>query len=124
MEAPALDWSGAEVSDGVLIVAIDGDRPKGFKPAFDRTVTLLGGGPAGAVSVKSGKVRVRDVREGSEETLHHFLESVLLEVSAALGAHSDPDVDDGEPDDGDGQSDAADDADARMTDRFRGLRAD
>lgn len=118
MDAPTLHWTGAEVRDGVLTVAVEGDRPKGFKPAFERTVTLLGGGPAGAVRIKGATVRVLDVDEGSADTLHHFLESVLQEVNAALvGADSD-DVDSAreEPD-----LDDADDADARMTERFRGL---
>jgi hypothetical protein len=121
MDAPTLQWSGAEVRDGVLTVAIDGDRPRGFKPAFARTVMLLGGGPAGAVTLKGAAVRVRDVGEGSEETLRHFLESVLQEVNTALvpddsdedGPGDDADVDDADDD--------ADDPDARMTERFRGF---
>ncbi|HEX4011479.1 MAG TPA: hypothetical protein VHX62_15775 [Solirubrobacteraceae bacterium] len=133
MEAASLQWSGAEVRDGVLTVRIDGDRPKGFKPAFARTVTLLGGGPVGVVALKGATVRVRDVDEGSEETLHHFLESVLQEVNTALAPD---DSGDGQPaDDADDADDAAaaaaadddddddddDDPDARMTERFRSL---
>src|ERR1700761_8668058 len=120
MDAPTLHWSGAEVRDGILTVAIDGDRPKGFKPAFARTVTLLGGGPAGPVTLKGAAVRVRDVGEGSEETLRHFLESVLQEVNTALvpDDSGDEPADDADRDDAD---DEADDPDARMTERFRGF---
>lgn len=121
MQAPALQWSAAAVSDHVLTVEIGGDRPKGFKSAFERTVALLGGGPAGAVKLKGSTVRVQRVEEGAEETLHHFLESALQEVNAAL-AVKDP-ADENEADADADADHAVDDADARMTERFRGFHA-
>lgn len=119
MEIPRLQWSGAEVHDGVLVVAIAGDRPKGFKATFERTVKLLDAGRWGDVKLKAGKVTVADVDEGGEESLRHFLESVMQEATAPLvmqdsGEDHDEDADDGP---------ASDDADARMTERFRGFAA-
>jgi hypothetical protein len=64
MEAPALQWSAAEVRNGTLTVAIDGDRPKGWKATFEQTVRLLGGGDRGEVTVKKGEVGVTDIAEG------------------------------------------------------------
>lgn len=117
MAPPRLQWSAAEVNDGVLMIPIEGDRPKGWKRKFEQVVTVLGGGPSGEVVCKSGSVRVSAVVEGSEESLHHFLEAVIQETNSALGAGDEP----GEPDD-DGEGPAeqdVDDADARLTDAFR-----
>ncbi len=119
MASPNLQWNAAEVSGGVLTVPIEGDRPKGWKDRFGQVVTLLGGGPAGEVSCKSGNVRVTEVTDGSEENVHHFLESVMQETNAALAT----DAEDDEPGDAEehaGSGDeSADDADARLTEAFR-----
>ena len=82
MEAPTLEWSAAEVRDGTLTVPIDGDRPKGWKATFERTVRLLGGGSWGEVSLKGAKVKVADVSEGSEEELRYFLEGAVQQANA------------------------------------------
>lgn len=117
MTAPTLQWSAAEVRDGTLTVPIDGDRPKGWKATFEQTVRLLGGGSWGEVSLKRGTVRVAAVAEGTEDELRHFLEGAVQQANAT---HVDPEDEEDqadEPDDehaGDG-----DDADARMTSRFR-----
>jgi hypothetical protein len=118
MEVPTLQWSAAEVRDGTLTVAIEGDRPKGWKATFQQTVTLLGGGDWGRVSLKSGKVTVADVTEGSEDGLRHFLEGVVQQANATHVVSED---ETGEQDDtpGDEQEGDDDDADARMTSRFR-----
>jgi hypothetical protein len=118
MEAPALQWSAAEVRNGTLTVAIDGDRPKGWKATFEQTVRLLGGGDWGEVSVKKGEVRVTDVGEGSEDELRHFLEGAVQQANAA---HVEPedDADDQAEESEDEQAGEGDDADARMTSRFR-----
>jgi hypothetical protein len=123
METPTLRWSAADVRDGTLTVEIDGDRPKkGWKSAFEQTVRLLGGGGWGKVSLKGSKVRVRDVPEGSEDELRHFLEAAMQEANATL---VEPDEDSGdesdEPETAD--EDDGDDADARMTSRFRDFDA-
>jgi hypothetical protein len=122
MEAPKLEWSGAHVRDGILTVEIAGDRPKGWKSTFEQTVRLLGGGDWGEVKLKAGKIRVSEVREGSEESLRHFLEGVVQEANAVRVDTDDGDGDDHEDDQdtsGD-DDDGADDVDARMTGRFRG----
>jgi len=117
MEIPKLQWSGATVADGVLVVEIDGDRPKGWKAAFERTAKLLDAGRWGDLRLKGAKVRVGGIDEGDEESLHHFLESVMQEANKALVAESDedaPDSDASADEDADG-----DEGDARMTARFR-----
>jgi hypothetical protein len=117
MPAPKLHWDNAEVSDGVLTVPVDGDRPKGWDGVFERTVTLLGSGQWDEVKLKSGKVRVKGVQPGVEETLHHFLEGVVQEANAVAGTDEEDEGDgrtsddDGDPEDGDG--------DAQLTARFR-----
>jgi hypothetical protein len=115
MEIPTLDWSGATVTDGVLTVGIAGNRPKGWKSTFERTAKLLNAGRWHSIELKRGTVRVGDVHEGSEDTLHHFLESVMQQANAPLVAEqASQDSDAGDDTDGDG------DADSRMTERFRG----
>jgi hypothetical protein len=118
MTAPTLQWSAAKVRNGTLTVAIDGDRPKGWKATFEQTVRLLGGGAWGEVSLKSGKVRVADIGEGSEDELRHFLEGVVQQANAT---HVEPEDDAEDQTDGteDEQAEDGDDADARMTSRFR-----
>jgi hypothetical protein len=122
MEAPTLEWSAAAVQDGVVTVQVAGDRPKGWKATFLRTVTLLGGGDWGTVSLKGAKVRVADVPEGSEDELRHFLEAAVQQANAS---HVEPDEgaddrsDESETDD-EGDDD---DVDARMTSRFRDFGA-
>jgi hypothetical protein len=123
METPRLDWNSAEVRDGKLTVTVTGERPKGWKGTFERTVKLLGGGDWESVKLKSGKVMVISVQAGSEERLRHFLEGVVQQANAT---HQPDDTDDhdGAGDDGDSdesgeETDDHDDPDGRMTDRFR-----
>ncbi|HEY1566191.1 MAG TPA: hypothetical protein VGF68_04215 [Solirubrobacteraceae bacterium] len=123
MDVPTLQWSAAEVRHGTLTVSIDGDRPRGWKSSFLHTVRLLGGGGWGEVSLKKATVTVADVPEGSEEELRFFLEGVVQQANAT---HVDADDDDTDEDTG--QDDSAgepdgDDADTRMTSRFRDLDA-
>jgi hypothetical protein len=118
METPDLDWSGAAVRDSTLTVTITGERPKGWRKTFARTVRLLdGGGDWGDVECRRGKVRVESVPEGSEESLHHFLEAVLQQTNTVHELSGE----------GDGEADAEttenDDADGRMTERFRHFSA-
>jgi hypothetical protein len=120
METPRLEWSGAEVSDGILTVEIGGDRPKGWKATFERTVRLLGGGDWGEVKLKGGQVRVSAVSEGSEASLRHFLEGAVQQANATHeDSLTDDDDDDGTGDEAASESDGDDDVDARMTGRFR-----
>ena len=119
MEIPKLQWGGAQVDDGVLVIEVAGDRPKGWKATFQRTVALLDSGRWGEVSLKGATVRVSGVQEGSEESLHHFLESVMQEANAALVDEADAEDENRDEE----TADDVDDADGRMTDRFRGFNA-
>jgi len=122
MDAPRLEWSAAAVHDGILTVPVAGDRPKGWKSTFDHTVRLLGGGNWGEVSLKKTKVKVADVSEGTEAELRFFLDGVVQQANAAHVETEEEDAPDA-ADDGAGETDDGDDADARMTSRFRELDA-
>jgi hypothetical protein len=117
MDVPSLQWSAAEVRRGTLTVALAGDRPRGWKSTFQTTVRLLGGGNWGEVSIKGAKVKVADVPEGSEEELRFFLDGVVQQANATH-VDTDDDADDGAEQSDDGGADE-DDADGRMTSRFR-----
>jgi hypothetical protein len=121
MEALRLEWSAAAVRDGTLTVPIAGDRPKGWKSTFDRAVRLLGGGSWGEVTLKKTKVKVAGVPEGVEGELRFFLEGVVQQANATHFAADEDAYDDGE--DSDQQAADGDDADARMTSRFRDFGA-
>jgi hypothetical protein len=121
METPKLQWSGAQVRDGVLTVEMAGERPKGYRQAFARTAKLLDAGRWSEIAYKAGTIRVGGVDEGSEESLRHFLESVIQEINTAL-----VEDDDDHTEDGDDEREAPEggDADARMTERFRAFDGD
>jgi hypothetical protein len=121
MDAPTLQWSAAEVRRGTLTVQIDGDRPRGWKSTFQRTVRLLGGGSWGEVSIKGSKVKVTDVPEGSEEELRFFLDGVVQQANATH-VETDDEAEDGADESNDDAADE-DDSDARMTSRFRDFGA-
>jgi hypothetical protein len=116
MDAPTLDWSAAEVRHGTLTVQVAGDRPRGWKSTFQRTVRLLGAGSWGDVSIKGANVKVADVSEGSEEQLRFFLDGVVQQANAT---HVEPDDESDAADDSADDDADEDDADARMTSRFR-----
>ena len=122
MEAPRLEWSAAAVRDGTLTVPIAGDRPQGWKSTFAGTVRLMGGGDWGEVSLKKDKVTVSDVPDGEEEELRFFLEGVVQQANATH-VDTDDDADDDATEQGDAEAEKADDADARMTSRFRDFGA-
>lgn len=119
MATPKLQWSAAEVKGGVLTVPIEGDRPKGWKDKFAQVVTLLGGGPWGEVVCKSGKVRVTEVADGSQDNVHHFLESAMQEANAAFATGDEPEEPEAGEEDDSSESEAADDPDAQLTESFR-----
>jgi hypothetical protein len=121
MDAPTLQWSAAEVRRGTLTVQIDGDRPRGWKSTFQRTVRLLGGGSWGEVSIKGSKVKVTDVPEGSEEELRFFLDGVVQQANATH-VETDDEAEDGADESNDDPADE-DDSDARMRSRFRDFGA-
>ena len=122
METPTLSWRTADVRDGTLTVEIDGDRPKGWKATFHQTVRLLGGGDWGEVSLKRGTIRVSEVAEGTEDELRHFLEGAVQQANATHVEPEDDAEDQGEEPDEE-HEEGCDDADARMTSRFRDFGA-
>jgi hypothetical protein len=121
MSEPKIDWSTAEVSDGKLVVAVDGELPKGYRRSFDATAHLLGQGDLADAKLKKGAVRVA-VSEGDEDRVRHFLESVVQQANAdhELTDHEDDESDDDEtPED-----DLFRGPDAEMTERFRAFADD
>jgi hypothetical protein len=114
--APALDWSTAEVSDGKLIVGLDGELPSGWRAAFESTVGLLARGEWTEVKLKPKRrqIRVGGVSAGTEDRLHHFLESAVQQANATLG----DDRDSGEP------APDASEEDLEMRARFRSFAAE
>ncbi len=119
MSSIKLEWTGAEVKDATLTVALEGKQPKGWKQSFERTVKLLGDGDWGEVRLGKGTVQVSDVTPGTEDKLRHHLEAIVTQANAANEKSSDEDRDK-----------EADDAkepegpDAEMTGRFREFAED
>lgn len=113
MSSVKLEWKSAEVKDAKLNVALKGERPKGWKQSFERTVTLLGDGDWGEVKLKKGTVQVSDVAPGAEDKLRHHLEAIVAQANAAHKADDEDahgDRDGGEKPEG---------PDAEMAERFR-----
>jgi hypothetical protein len=119
MTPVTLDWSSAEVRDGRLEVPLRGELPTGWKDTFGRTVALLPGGDWGKVRVKKDRVRVRNVGEGGEDQLRHFLESVVLQANEAHEISGDE-----AGDDRDTEEHEHDPRDIEMTQRFRSFAAE
>jgi hypothetical protein len=113
MASVKLQWASAEVEDAVLTVALEGDRPKGWKHSFETTVKLLGDGEWGEVKLKKGTIQVSQLTPGTEEKLRHHLESVVAQANAADEAPDDEAPDESTPD---GEEEGPD---AEMTGRFR-----
>jgi hypothetical protein len=111
----ALDWSAAEVRDGELTVPVTGETGKPFKRAFKATVRLLGEhADWGDVELHKGVVHVAELRPGSEETLRHHLESIVLQAAATVSQAEESERSAPEDPSGTGP-------DAEMTERFRGF---
>lgn len=119
MAAPQIDWSSAQVTDGTLILAVTGTRPKGWKKTFTQTVRLLGPAEWGEVTIRKGTVKVTEVAPGLEDRLRHFLDAVVEQANV-----SNPPPDEDDPGD-DGDAPTADGGpDAEMTERFRAFADD
>ncbi len=114
MSEVSLNWSSATVTDGKLTVELAGERPRGWKKSFEKTVKLLGaGGNWDEVRVKKGQVELTSLTPGDEEKVRHFLDSVVTQANAAHRA-SEPESDAPGP-----QSPDESGPDAEMTARFR-----
>ncbi len=123
MEQASLDWSTAEVKNGVLSVGLDGERPKGWNKTFAATAAMLGGGSTwGKVALRKDRIKVTGVTPGVEDKLHHFLESVVLQANTDHAPETEDDSDeDGEqePEQESSQGDSDDDPDSELTSRFK-----
>jgi hypothetical protein len=117
MSTANLNWASAEVKDGRLSVALEGELPKGWKQSFETTVRLLGSGDWGKVALKKRTVQVSDVTAGDEEKLRHYLESVVEQANASRGV-DEPEREES-ADEPEGKRDDDNDPDAQMTERFR-----
>ncbi len=119
-----IDWSTATVSDGTLTVELEGERPKGWKGAFETTLKLLGHGQWGEVTLKKGTVTVPEVEPGNEDKLRHHLEAVVEQANASLRPEEEPDGGGGDDDDdADGQTED-DGPDTEMASTFRSFAED
>jgi hypothetical protein len=125
-DEPRLDWSTAEVADGRLTVALEGDPPKGWKHSFETVARLLSHGEEPSVTLKKGEVRVDGLRPGDEEKVRHLLESVVQQANAD---HRPPEQEQRDEDDEDGDKVPLEQIgqsgpDAEMADRFRSFAED
>jgi hypothetical protein len=112
-EKRTIDWASAEVKDGVLLVALTGASSKDWSERFEGVLRLLeqSNGAWGGVGLSKKAIKVNAVQPGAERDLHHFLESVVVQVNADLpGEESD-----GEP------AQPRDDRDRQMAESFRAL---
>ncbi len=123
IEQRQIEWATAETEDGTLTVALSGAAGKVWGRRFDGVLALLGQSEHswGEVAlVKKGAIRVDAVNENAEGDLHHFLESVVLEVNSHFASEdaSRPDRH-GDADPEDDERRAAEARDERMTAKFR-----
>ena len=122
MEQASLDWSSAEVKNGVLSVGLDGERPKGWNKTFAATAAMLGGGATwDKVELRKDRIKVSGVAPGVEEKLRHFLESVVLQTNADHAPEPDDESDEDQDDreEESSQEDSGDDSDSDLTSRFK-----
>jgi hypothetical protein len=112
-----LDWASSEVHDGRLEVGLRGELPRGWKASFARTVALLAGRDWGNVRLKKNRIQVAEVSAGSEERLHHFLESAVFQANQLHGDQAEATLDEVD------EQTESERLDAEMTERFRGYGA-
>jgi hypothetical protein len=122
VQQASLNWSSAEVKNGVLSVGLDGERPKGWNKTFAATTAMLGGGGTWEkVELRKDRIKVSGVAPGMEDKLRHYLESVVLQANADHAPETEDDSDeDGEGQEAEaGQDDSGDDPDSDLTSRFK-----
>jgi hypothetical protein len=85
----AIDWSSAEVHGGDVTVDLAGKVPKQSRERFEAVRSLLGesSGAWGEVKLVKRTIHVHGLRPGEEHELRHFLDSVIVQVNAALPSH-------------------------------------
>jgi hypothetical protein len=112
MEEPRIDWRSADVDHGTLTLALKPKPDKPWRRHLKRTLQLLASERTAQVTVKKGKLRVEDVRPGSEAELRHLLEAVVAQANSACAREREASKDG----DGAGGKGAED---ARLTAAFR-----
>lgn len=114
-----IDWASAEVRAGVLTVRLSGSASKASKD-FEGVLRLLdqGHGGWGKVSLAKKAIEVAALQPGSESQLHHFLESVVVQVNAELVPAAEQPEEDPTP------SDPREQADREMTEALRAFARD
>ncbi len=117
-----LDWASAEVHDGKLVVALEGEPPEGWADAFERTAHLLNQGTWEKVRLKDSEVQIRPVTPGEEDRVRHFLESIVLQANSAASA-DEAGAPDGDATRSAEQEASESDEDQQMTARLRSFAA-
>jgi hypothetical protein len=104
-EPRQIDWASAQVEGGALSVELTGRASKSWSARFERTLALLDSqhGNWGKVQLDKRRIKVDGLQPGAEEELHHFLESVALQVNSdtqpeTTGRRAEADGDRGDPD--------------------------
>lgn len=116
-EKVQLDWSSAEVSDGTLVVALNGKPPKKWREAFERATALLSHGNwSTRLNKDKSAVRLDPVNLGEEERVRQFLEGALLEANRTILTEEEL----YEDSDASGETQETS-TDEEMTQRFRGF---
>src|ERR1700749_1402901 len=85
MDAPQIDWTGAEVHDGALRVPLSGDPSKEWRSRLEGVLALLSRtsrGDWGEIEVSKKRIDVDRVASGTEADLRHLLESAVQEANA------------------------------------------
>ena len=120
MSRVSLGWAKAQVKDGKLTMALEGEVPDRWTESFERTVRLLGDGEWGEVEINDDRVQVSDVTPGSEDKLRHHLESIVAQANAAHEARERKAENAGS----EGEAGRPSGTDADMTARFRSFARD
>ena len=124
MAAPELrqiDWSSARFEDGTLTVELSGRSAKEWNARFATLFSPLDPRHSdwGEVRQTKNRIRVADVRQGTESELRHFLESIVLQANSDVGAEETSQASDDEA-----QNEPPTTLDAQMTETFMSFEAD
>jgi hypothetical protein len=79
-----IDWASAEVCERTLTVNLTGEPSKTWKARMESVVARLDqpGHQWGRVRASKRRVKVRDVVEGEEDRLRHFLDAAVLQANS------------------------------------------
>lgn len=115
-EPRQIEWSSAQIEEGMLTVRLTGSASKAWKARFENVLTLLDTPHSswGEVRLTKNAIKVAEVQPGTETELRHFLESIALQANSEL---SPPEQ--GARDAKEAQVDEVVQADRQMTAAFR-----